>query len=352
MNKEFCSHTTQGGCSCKLSSSLLNKVLENLSLEKNSEIVANHGSRDDAAIIKSDLFSENGLMAISTDFQLAPLEDPYSSGVVVSANAISDIYAMAASPAFALVILGFPVDKFEDPGDIGKQVMNGIQHSCEECGIAIVGGHTINSNEPLLGLTVVGYVNPIRLRTNAMACEGDLLVLTKPVGTGVAMAGRKINMLGDSEYQNAIKIMSNINSPGEWLGEYSEVHAVTDVTGFGLLGHMLEICKESKVSMKLNVSNVPKLDSAVELITNDVWPSAALHNLNDIRSSIEFAATVTQGDKILMCDPQTNGGLLFTCTHEAVNGIIDRLKNTGFYSAAIIGEVCAENSINMISVYK
>jgi selenide,water dikinase len=159
-------------------------------------------------------------------------------------------------------------------------------------------------------------------------------------------------MLDNNKYQEAIEIMSSINVPGKWLGEYPDVHAITDVTGFGLLGHILEICKESEVSMKVNLSNVPKLDTAIELIKDGILPSAAMHNLNDIESTVKFDTTVSLDERILLCDPQTNGGLLFTCTHSVVNDLIERLKNSGFCSTSIIGEVCAKDNENTIFIYK
>jgi selenide,water dikinase len=186
-----------------------------------------------------------------------------------------------------------------------------------------------------------------------MACEGDLLILTKPIGTGIIMTARKAGMVDNDKYQDAIKVMSSINTPGEWLGEeYTGVHAITDVTGFGLLGHMHEICKESKVSANINFDNIPILDNSISLIKEGIWPSSALHNLNDVENIVNFSPDITSEDKILLCDPQTNGGLLFTCTHSIVNEVIERLKHNGFDSTSIIGEICAQDKKNTILISK
>lgn len=338
----LCGLTSQGGCSCKVNPALLDDILGSLTGHVGKDILVDQTTRDDAAVVRTDTLFDGGLVLLSTDFQLAAVEDAFDSGVVAAANAVSDIYAMGGRPKVALVMLGFPMDRFQDSKALCRRMMDGIRAACEDSGVVIVGGHTIDSAEPLLGLAVVGSVRAEQLRTNAMAQVGDVVILTKPIGCGIVMAGRKLGMVDDSAYRETVRLMSIANAPGQWLGDRAGVHALTDVTGFGLLGHAAEICKASGVSMAIDASAVPVIAGVPELVASGIWPRASLRNLEAVEKLVSWGPMVTPEQKAILSDAQTNGGLLLTCARSEAEDLVTVLRDSGFSETSMIGEIASD----------
>jgi selenide,water dikinase len=284
-----------------------------------------NSSNDDAAVY--DLGNGTALIS-TTDFFMPIVDDAFDFGRIAAANAISDVYAMGGKPILALAILGWPIQKL--PTSLAQKVIEGARTVCAEAGIALAGGHSIDTLEPMFGLSVNGLVEIKHLKKNNTAQEGDLLFLTKAIGVGVLSTAQKRGLLKEEDKTTLIKQLTQLNSFGEKLGAVAGVTAVTDVTGFGLLGHLIEMAKGSSLSAVINYSNIIKIEGISFYLNQSTIPDATFRNWNAYSTLTEIGAEVNVMEAFnLLPDPQTNGGLLFSVKPDSVNEIIALLKENG-----------------------
>lgn len=300
------------GCGCKIAPQVLEEILSNSKTKIDSKnLLVGNENGDDAAVW--DL--GNGNVLISTaDFFTPIVDDAFTFGKIAAANAISDVFAMGGNPIFALAILGWPVEKL--PTELANEVMRGAKEICDEAKIPIAGGHTIDSPEPIFGLAVNG-ISPVKnLKKNSSAKVGDVLFLTKKIGTGILATALKRNLISENEMQSAVDSMSKLNAVGKIFGEKDFVHAMTDVTGFGLLGHLIEMCEGSNLTAEIDYKNVQLIEGAKELVAKFIYPDNTMRNWK----SFENKTKGISGESLLtLCDPQTNGGLLVAVDSEKQN---------------------------------
>lgn len=323
------------GCGCKIAPSVLEQILQTTTATSSfPNLVVGNSSKDDAAVY--DL--QNGSLLISTtDFFTPIVDDAFDFGRVAAANAISDVYAMGGNPLLAIAILGWPVDKL--PASLAQQVLEGARSVCEEANIPLAGGHSIDSPEPIFGLSVNGLVEKNCLKKNNTAKEGDLLLLTKPIGVGILSTAQKRKVLNTEHEGLAISFMSKLNSIGKDLGKISGVTAMTDVTGFGLLGHLIEMAEGSDLSAELYYSKIPVIEAAKVYLAQRIVPDATYRNWNSYSSKVAFESArpddpVGRGVNVmeafnLLPDPQTNGGLLIAVDSDSLSSVIDLFKEQG-----------------------
>ena len=318
------------GCGCKIAPSVLDEILGaagKSGMYFPSLLVGNE-EKDDAAVM--DL--GNGTAIISTtDFFMPIVDDPFTFGQIAATNAISDIYAMGGTPIMAIAILGWPVNVI--PAEVAGEVLRGAQKACIDAGIPLAGGHSIDAPEPIFGLAVTGRIETKHIKKNGGAEPGDILFLTKPLGIGIlSTAQKKEKLLPQHEYL-ASSIMIQLNAIGEQLGKLESVHAMTDVTGFGLAGHLLEMCKASNTSARLNYQDLPVIDPSIDYyIAEGCIPGGTNRNYSSFSNDIKLA---DPGYKNLVCDPQTSGGLLIAVAPGAAADISALLKENGLNSEAI-----------------
>ena len=316
------------GCGCKIAPQVLQRMLQgNVKSRHDSRlIVGNEGNEDAAAF---DL--GNGMTLLSTaDFFMPVVDDAFDFGRVAAANAISDVYAMGGKPVLALAILGWPLDLL--PPELASRVIDGARTICEEAGITLAGGHTIDNKEPLFGLSVNGLVRREHLKRNNTAREGDLLFITKPLGTGVLATARKKKLLAAAHYETLVDQLCTLNKTGEILGKSAGVHAMTDVTGFGLMGHLLEMAEGSGLPAELWYNRIITLPGTADYISKGAIPDATFRNWNAYQAKVDFADGVNVTEAFsLLPDPQTNGGLLFAADPEALEDICSILSTNGLH---------------------
>ena len=329
MNLTTLSHG--GGCGCKISPGILRKLLENIPAIPESQLLWGSDTFDDAALYS--LNAEQVLIA-TTDFFVPLVDNPFDFGSIAAANALSDVYAMGGKPVLALNILGMPTDKVAT--EVITQVLEGGRASCNRAGVVVAGGHSIDCKEPFYGLAVCGLVHPNHIKQNNTAQSGDVLLLDKPLGIGILAAAYKQNKLDQAGYKTLIKHASRLNDAGAELARLKSVHAMTDVTGFGLLCHLLEICRASKLQAVINANNIPLIEQAIDLAANGVSTGAGTRNWEHCRRNVDLSARAEE-IKTLLSDPQTNGGLLIACSPTAIPEVQDLLVEKGFEQAAIIG---------------
>ncbi len=311
------------GCGCKIAPAVLDEILSsNLTSPDNNRLIVGNHSKDDAAVY--DL--ENGTALISTtDFFMPIVDDPYEFGRIASANAISDVYAMGGKPVLAIAILGWPVNVL--PPAIAQQVIEGSRSICREAGIPLAGGHSIDSPEPIFGLAVNGLVPIKHIKQNNQANEGDYLFLTKPLGVGILTTAEKKGLLQQQHYGVAASQMMQLNKIGELLGRIKGVSAMTDVTGFGLLGHLLEMAEGSGLSATINISQVPVIIPDINnYIQAGAVPGGTMRNWDSYGSKI---AALTDYQRTLLADPQTSGGLLVAVNSSALEEVQSLLRENG-----------------------
>jgi selenide, water dikinase len=299
-----------GGCGCKIGPDVLTELLGSHEEIRPANLLVNQDTLDDASVW--DL--GNGTVLISTiDFFTPVVDDPYAFGRIAAANAISDVYAMGGTPLLAHAVLGWPVATLS--AAIARSVIAGGRAACAECGIPLAGGHSINNLEPIFGLAVNGIAPLENVRRNSTAKPGDVLLLTKPLGTGILATAGKFGMLSEEDRNHATECMVALNRIGAVLGAEPGVHAITDVTGFGLLGHLLEMCDASKVSAVLYWNAVPVLGNVSRYIAEGATPSGTARNWSHCRSR----AYLENDDwRTVLCDPQTNGGLLVSVSEQSL----------------------------------
>jgi len=326
-----------GGCGCKIAPGVLSEILKNSSgFPVPKELLVGIETADDAAVYK--LNDEQALIA-TTDFFMPIVDDPYDFGRIAATNAISDVYAMGGTPIMALALVGMPINKL--PVETIGQIIKGGESICAEAGIPIAGGHTIDSVEPIYGLVVLGLVHPSKVKRNADARAGDVLVLGKPLGVGVLSAALKKDALDDAGYAAMIANTTKLNKPGKALSELPGVHALTDVTGFGLLGHLLELARGAQLTARLTMSQIPLLPGVEQLAQDGFFTGASGRNWDAYGKDVTLSPSITPAQHALLTDPQTSGGLLVSCDPSAVDEVLALFRREGFEAAAVIGEMAA-----------
>ena len=322
-----------GGCGCKIAPGVLSEILKGSSaMPMPKELLVGIDTADDAAVYK---LNETQALVATTDFFMPIVDDPYDFGRIAATNAISDVYAMGGRPIMALALVGMPIDKLS-PQTIGR-ILEGGRSVCAQAGIPVAGGHTIDSVEAIYGLVALGLVHPNRVRRNADAKPGDQLILGKPLGVGIYSAALKKNALSDELYKKMIASTTQLNTPGALVSEFEGVHAITDVTGFGLAGHCLELARGSGLSALIHWPSVPLLPEVLNLAKQGFITGASGRNWEAYGHQIKVPEPFSPVEQALLSDPQTSGGLLISCTPEAAPAVLQCMKQEGF-EAAVIGE--------------
>jgi selenide,water dikinase len=317
------------GCGCKIAPSVLEKILYSELKTPNPKLLVGYDTKDDAAVYDIG----NGRAIISTtDFFMPIVDDAFDFGRIASANAISDVYAMGGKPLMAIAILGWPINKI--PAEVAQKVLEGARTICAEANIPLAGGHSIDSPEPIFGLAVTGEVEIKNIKKNSTATEGCKLFLTKSIGVGIITTAQKKGIVKPEHFELAKQSMIKLNSLGYELGKLDYVKALTDVTGFGLLGHLLEMCEGSKLSAEIDFSKVPLLHESMgeknvleEYIAQKCIPGGTLRNWESYGRKI---SSLNEYQKAILCDPQTSGGLLVAVYSKHENEFISFVKKYGF----------------------
>ena len=329
-----------GGCGCKIAPGVLSEILKGTArLPMPPELLVGIETADDAAVYK--LNDEQALIA-TTDFFMPIVDDPYDFGRIAATNAISDVYAMGGKPIMALALVGMPISVLST-ATIGR-ILEGGESVCKAAGIPIAGGHTIDSVEPIYGLVALGLVHPKRVKRNADARAGDLLVLGKPLGVGVLSAALKKEQLDAGGYERMISTTTRLNTPGPELAAIDGVHALTDVTGFGLAGHGLELARGADLSIEIEWNQVPLLQGVRELAQAGFVTGASGRNWVGYGADVTLPAGFAEADQALLTDPQTSGGLLVSCTPDSVEQVLAVFRQHGFGQAAVIGQARPANA--------
>ena len=310
------------GCGCKIAPGVLNTMLSCMNRDMNyPNLIVGNDTKDDAAVV--DLGDGTGIVS-TTDFFMPIVDDPHTFGRIAAANAISDIYAMGGTPLMAIAILGWPIDKLSP--EVAGEVLEGGRTICAEAGIPLAGGHSIDSPEPIFGLAVTGRVPLANLKANASAQVGDVIFLTKPIGVGIITTAEKKGLVSPEHIQAAIASMTALNKVGQKLSELPGVNAMTDVTGFGLMGHLLEMCQGSGTSAQIDFDEVPTLDrvALMNYHNQGCVPGGASRNFNSYGEHLDIPEGFTRD---LLCDPQTSGGLLLSVDHASIEVVQDILRD-------------------------
>lgn len=314
------------GCGCKIAPKVLEEILQsNVVSPFNAQLLVGNGNNDDAAVY--DLGNGTALIS-TTDFFMPIVDDAFDFGRIAAANAISDVYAMGGSPLMAVAMLGWPVEKL--PAALAQQVLDGARTICAAAGIPLAGGHSIDSSEPIFGLAVSGLVNTQQLKKNNTAQEGDLLFITKPIGVGVLSTAQKRGLLLPEHLPLMIEQMTKLNSIGALLGKINGVTAMTDVTGFGILGHLIEMAEGAGLSATIQYAQLPVCEGTREYVAQRIIPDATYRNWNSYSTKTGFEKGVNVMEAFnLLPDPQTNGGILFSVQESAVAEVQQLLKENG-----------------------
>lgn len=320
-----------GGCGCKIAPSLLRELLSKSPMVYPDLLVGNDSS-DDAAVYR---INDRQAIVATTDFFMPIVDDARDFGRIAATNAISDIYAMGATPLMALAIVGMPIDKL--PAQTIRDILAGGESVCTRAGIPVAGGHSIDSPEPIYGLAVIGIADPAHIKRNDRARPGDVLILGKALGIGVMSAALKKEKLSPEGYELMLDSTTRLNTPGLTLAGMPQVHALTDVTGFGLLGHLLEMCRGSRLGAEIEFENVPVFPEARELCMAGIGPGAIERNWASFGAEVVLREGLSQWQKKMLCDPQTSGGLLVACDPAVADEVIEVFEQGGFAQACRIG---------------
>ncbi len=323
-----------GGCSAKISPKQLEEILKVLPLPVDPKILVDIDTRDDAGVYK---INDELALVLTTDFFPPVCSDPYEFGQIAAANSISDVYAMGGDPVLALNIMMFPASIL--PMDAYGAILKGGFDKASEAGVRIIGGHTIDDNPPKYGLAVTGFVHPERIITNAAAKPGDDLVLTKPVGTGIILAGHRLGIASDNDLEKAKEYMKLLNKSGAEIMKRFNVKGATDITGFGLAGHALKMARASGSTLVINMSCVPLIGDTYSLVDQGCIPGASFRNLEFGEKETGFEENLDYNLKMIAFDAQTSGGLLICVPHAVSDSLISELKATGLDKSAVIGRV-------------
>jgi len=326
-----------GGCGCKIAPGVLASILKGVTaMPIPKELLVGIETSDDAAVYQ--LNDEQALIA-TTDFFMPIVDDPFDFGRIAATNAISDVYAMGGKPILALALVGMPISVLST--ETIARILEGGASICRAAGIPIAGGHSIDSVEPIYGLVALGLVHPKRVKRNADARVGDKLILGKPLGVGILSAALKKEKLNAAAYAQMVAIATQLNTPGPELAALSDVHAMTDVTGFGLAGHVLEIARGARRTAQIEWSRVPLLDGVRDLALQGNVTGASARNWAAYGPEVSLPNGFAAVDQALLSDPQTSGGLLVTCAPKAVDAVLAIFKQHGFDAASEIGEIIA-----------
>ena len=338
-----------GGCGCKIAPSVLREILSDTPFTSNlaaafPDLLVGIEHGDDAAVYR---LNDDQAIVATTDFFMPIVDDPFEFGRIAATNALSDVYAMGGRPLFALAIVGMPIGKL--PNDVIRQILAGGEAVCKQAGIPIAGGHSIDAPEPIYGLVGIGVVDPRKVKKNADGQAGDILILGKPLGVGIFSAALKKGLLSDAQYQAMIAATTQLNTAGADLSGEAGVHALTDVTGFGLLGHLLEITRASKLNARVDMSRLPLLPGASEFAQAGHVTGASLRNWESYGEEVELGADIADWQRALLTDPQTSGGLLVSCTPDSRQTVLDIFKQHGFAGAAEIGQLQAGTHVSVVA---
>ena len=326
-----------GGCGCKISPALLSRMLSAMppGLVPPDLLVGTEHA-DDAAVYR---LNERQAIVATTDFFTPIVDDPFDFGRIAATNALSDVYAMGATPIMALAVVGMPIDKL--PPEVIGRILEGGASVCREAGIPIAGGHSIDVLEPIYGLVGLGVVDPAEVKTNAGARAGDSLILTKPLGIGVLSAGLKKARLSDDDYAEMLRWTTTLNRVGSRLARLPGVHAMTDVTGFGLAGHLLEVCRGSGVAAELHAASLPFIAAAQALAQDGVATGASARNWASYGEAVTLPAAAPDWLRTLVTDPQTSGGLLIACDPAAETAVLEAIREDQGSAGHVIGRLVA-----------
>ena len=324
-----------GGCGCKIAPAVLKDILaQSAPMAGFANLLVGTESSDDAAVYR---LNDSQAIVATTDFFMPIVDDAFDFGRIAATNALSDIYAMGGKPLFALAIVGMPVGKL--PVETIRQILAGGEAVCRAAGIPVAGGHSIDAPEPIYGLVGIGVVHPERVKRNNAARPGDALILGKPLGVGVLSAALKKGALSAAGYRQMVETTTQLNTVGSVLGEMDGVHAMTDVTGFALLGHLLEIVRGSQLSAQVQFDRLPLIDEALQLARAGVATGAAERNWDSYGHEVELGGGIAEWQRKLLCDPQTSGGLLVACDQASEAEVIAAFRQHGFAAARTIGSL-------------
>jgi selenide, water dikinase len=324
-----------GGCGCKLAPNVLADILSEMPLAiGNRDLLVDAATSDDAAVYR---VSETTALVATTDFFTPIVDDPHTFGRIAATNALSDVFAMGAKPIFCLAIVGMPIGKISNATI--RAILAGGQSVADTAGAPIAGGHSIDAAEPIYGLVALGLVHPDKMLLNSGARAGDVLILGKPLGVGIYSAALKRGIIEDSDYAEMIASTTRLNTPGTDLAGIGGVHAATDVTGFGLLGHLSEMCRGAGVSGVIDGGLVPVFGGARRLAEAGVKTGASGRNWDSVKSAVTLERQLSDADLDILCDPQTSGGLLVSCAPDAVDQVLDVFAKHGHAGAAVIGRM-------------
>lgn len=320
-----------GGCGCKIAPAVLSEILANTPLRSMpAELLVGTETSDDAAVYQ--LNAEQAIIA-TTDFFTPIVDDPRDFGRIAATNALSDIYAMGGKPIFALAVVGMPLDKL--PLEVIREILAGGEEICTQVGIPIAGGHSIDVLEPIYGLVGIGVVHPRHVKRNSGAHHCDTLILGKPLGIGILSAALKKGLLSTEGYAEMIAQTTKINTPGAALAALDGVHAMTDVTGFGLAGHLLEICRGSQLQAQIQFQDLPLIASAVSFVRQGIATGASARNWSSYGKEIFLPEGAPDWQQKLLTDPQTSGGLLVACAPDCAAAVLAEFRQGGFQPAVI-----------------
>ena len=333
MSFDLLSTVETGGCSAKIPPRQLEELLKGLPLPADPAILVDISTQDDAGVYK---INENTALVITTDFFPPLVSDGYEFGLIAATNSISDVYAMGGTPLVALNIMMFPSTRI--PMEVYREILRGGNDKAREAGVSIIGGHTIDDYPPKFGLAVIGTVHPDRIITNAGVREGDELILTKPLGTGIILAGHRMEMSTPEQMDSAVRTMQQLNAQGAALMQKYGVRGATDITGFGLAGHALKMARASGVTIRINMSMVPLLPGVYSLADLGCIPGAAFRNLDYTEGETHFAEGLDYNLRMIAHDAQTSGGLLMAVTPQVSMELLKELHASGHPEAAIIGK--------------
>lgn len=333
-----------GGCGCKIAPGVLAEILKNSSnLPIPPQLLVGIETADDAAVY---LLNDEQALIATTDFFMPIVDDPYDFGRIAATNAISDVYAMGGTPIMALGLVGMPINVL--PLETIGAILRGGQDVCRDAGIPIAGGHTIDSVEPIYGLVVLGLVHPSRVKKNSGARAGDVLILGKPLGVGILSAALKKDALDAGGYARMIAVTTQLNKPGIDLAKLDGVHALTDITGFGLLGHGLELARGAKLKMQLQMEQIPLLPGVLELAAQGMVTGASGRNWASYGSEVELPPALSAAHRALLSDPQTSGGLLVSCSPEIADDVLACFHSQGFADARRIGRMTEGTGVQVL----
>mgnify|MGYP001061612199 CR=1 FL=1 len=338
-----------GGCGCKIAPAVLRDILADTPFsshlaEAYPDLLVGIEHGDDAAVYR---LNDTQAIVATTDFFMPIVDDPYEFGRIAATNALSDVYAMGGRPLFALAIVGMPIGKL--PNEVIRQILAGGEAVCKAAGIPIAGGHSIDAPEPIYGLVGIGVVDPRRVKQNAGGQAGDLLILGKPLGVGIYSAALKKGLLSADQYAAMIGATTQLNTAGADLAAIEGVNAMTDITGFGLLGHLLEITRASRLSARAELAKLPLLPGVSALAQNGHITGASERNWASYGSEVRLADGIADWQRALLTDPQTSGGLLVSCTPASRDAVLETFRRHNFTQAAEIGGLEAGSDVSIVA---